>query len=46
MATYRRIWVVPRVFNLVPETSVLGVGFFGFSRGVDYTLWIHLNSVY
>lgn len=31
MATYGRIWVVPRVFNLVPETSVLGVGFFGFS---------------
>lgn len=31
MATYGRIWVVPRVFNLVPETSVLGWDFFGFS---------------
>lgn len=30
MATYLRIWVVPRVFNLVPETFVLGMGFFGF----------------
>jgi hypothetical protein len=46
MATYGRIWVVPRVFNLVPETSVLGVGFFWFFRGARNTLWNHLNSVY
>ncbi|MBB6024103.1 hypothetical protein HNR77_005207 [Paenibacillus sp. JGP012] len=32
MVTYLRIWVVPRVFNLVPETLVLGMGFFGFSE--------------
>ncbi len=31
MVTYWRIWVVPREFNLVPETIVLGMGFFGFS---------------
>ncbi|OMF17728.1 hypothetical protein BK131_07185 [Paenibacillus amylolyticus] len=34
MVTYWRIWVVPREFNLVPETIVLGMGFFGFSGAV------------
>lgn len=44
MVTYWRIWVVPREFNLVPETIVLGMGFLVFP-GCDYTLWNCLNSV-
>ncbi len=38
MVTYLRIWVVPRVFNLVPETFVLGMGFFGFFGAVLHAL--------
>ncbi|PYE50293.1 hypothetical protein DFQ00_104252 [Paenibacillus barcinonensis] len=32
MATYLRIWVVPRVFNLVPETLSWGWDFLVFSE--------------